>query len=910
MSALRSISFLVIFIALLGAGIWFVLHEAESPTSESFAPLGDEESPRSSVAAPALESLAVPSSIEKDDASERWKAMWSGPGVLRGRVLGLEGKPASEAVVQLVPGSSPKDSDDFQLAMLEAILRASRRKTRTDAEGRFEFTDLKAAAYWLDAHDDTYCPSERTKIVVDEDQPLEDVELRLVAGHALNGVVREQTGGGGVAGVLIVLDAESPLEDPLDERRVTTDAEGRFRIVGIRDGTEHDLEIKADGYTAASELPSRLTIRADRTVDVFLTRLAMLAGYVRDPFGELVAGALVAIVNGDEIESDEEGRFRFELAGRLEEPFELLGATEDLDLIGRLEVALGPGERREDVELHLARSTRIVGRVTTRDGTPIRGAEVTVRRSKGPPDPAMMRQLESLGYIAESEPPREPAELRTAVRQKLLLQRESEQVQLLEVLQAARHSALQARQLTLKEALRARTQEMIQRRDASTTEHSELELARAQERLAAVQQAVDQALAEAKLKSEQLTSRLFRDERRVETDEEGRYAVLGLRPGRYACSASAKPYLTANAPAIDLTPAGDEQTQDFALRRGATLSGRVFESSGELSTGATLWLMRESEEQRAQVAENGEYRFDEVYGGQYRLFASSDLGGVVSGIDLELAPAVDHPDRDIFLIESSQIRGHVDSITGEALAGVELKLTAYDEASRRFREATDDSGEYVFDNLWAGTYQLEVSSFNVPGSEQKYLAQQKTLTLGPQEERRVHWELEPAATFAGQVLHNGRPSDQRVYVMVMYGTSNRAAIADLATGSFRIDSLPSGKCRVFARTLDYAFMARMDLEIRPGQSYSDVLVPLEPARTVTGRAMDRAGRPLVGVTIVAEVEPDGQGKRSATTGADGRFEIGRLYSDQYRIEIAGDPDSRQSFDARQSPRSLDLRATR
>jgi Carboxypeptidase regulatory-like domain len=100
----------------------------------------------------------------------------------------------------------------------------------------------------------------------------------------------------------------------------------------------------------------------------------------------------------------------------------------------------------------------------------------------------------------------------------------------------------------------------------------------------------------------------------------------------------------------------------------------------------------------------------------------------------------------------------------------------------------------------------------------------------------------------------------------MTDADGRFTIPELAAGALRLDILPPEGAKLKPKVPS-------ELAIEPGRTI-DVAIALEgPSRqrTVTGRAVDREGRPIAGAVVFQS--GDSPTRTEATTGADGRFTL-------------------------------------
>jgi murein DD-endopeptidase MepM/ murein hydrolase activator NlpD len=200
--------------------------------------------------------------------------------VLRGEVIGPDGGVAAGAIVRVVAGPT------------------ARRSTVTDAHGRFALPRVAAGEYTLAI---TAADAPELRMMATTDRT---AEVRLAQGGSIEVDLRDAHTGAGIAAVRV--DAAGPGGKTA---AATTDAAGRAMLRGLIPGS-WTVRARAAGYVGATET---VAVRAERgaaaTARLELARGAVLAGVVRDRYGERIAGARVSI--GDAATTtDALGRFR------------------------------------------------------------------------------------------------------------------------------------------------------------------------------------------------------------------------------------------------------------------------------------------------------------------------------------------------------------------------------------------------------------------------------------------------------------------------------------------------------------------------------------------------------------------------------------------------------------------------
>ncbi len=177
-------------------------------------------------------------------------------GVLAGRVLHADGRPATAFALQLV-----------RLRRAEPV----RTLSIVDPEGRWEVRGLGAGAWELQALAADSGPSERVRVELPASPGARvEKELRLRAGRRLVGVVRDGSSRAAVAGAHVAIEASPGEESVLVRTGAFTTPDGRFELEGLPDAPV-SISVEADHYNRRI-----VTLARGRTeVEVALRPLAM-----------------------------------------------------------------------------------------------------------------------------------------------------------------------------------------------------------------------------------------------------------------------------------------------------------------------------------------------------------------------------------------------------------------------------------------------------------------------------------------------------------------------------------------------------------------------------------------------------------------------------------------------------------
>ncbi len=312
---------------------------------------------------------------------------------------------------------------------------------------------------------------------------------------------------------------------------------------------------------------------------------------------------------------------------------------------------------------------------------------------------------------------------------------------------------------------------------------------------------------------------------------DGRYAMRGLSPQRYTLTADDERFVSWSHP-LTLV-AGQPESQDVALVRGAALSGRVVDEQGAPIEGARLRLTRSGEnvfqafvrslqgEGAARSGRDGTFRATRLAPGErQRLDVQHDDFEERTIAGVSLAPGGVRSGLTIVMRRGLSIRGTVKDENGRPLAGAEVTLS---------RARTLRAGR--------GGAQLSLVG---PGSE-------------------VRRESGPDGSFA---------------------------FRGLSAGNYSIAARRSGFARASVDPVGVS-------ETRPAEPLELVL---RPGASITGYVRDRSGNGSPGWSLAARPAGGGGGpafgpgsiRTEEPTGADGLFVLEGLTSGEaYDLQVMG-----------------------
>lgn len=377
MSNLRPLLLGLSFVVLLGVLVWLVFGEANPPSPGIVAPTslslesgpetGELDGPNSS---PGIGEgrLQVATGIDEPRPAAAPRI-----GVLSGRVLSDgSGSPLVGALVTI----TRRKNGEFQIP--DARERDSRElleRVETDGEGRFQVSVPTAVPLDVEARADEHATARRDHLFAGD-----DVELRLTAAAALEGVLSRAPDGAPVVGA-VVLGRDGRRTE---QCRVITDDTGRFVVEDLQPGL---LTVEITPRDAAAPPSKRLDLQAgQRTrLDLVLEPGVRIHGVVSDPEGQPIAGAEVGLGSSLQrsVTTDLHGWYEmYGLGGAMRRDLGSLRAR--ADGFGGEQKRLGDAELLEDtrIDFELRKGRVATGRVLDPDGEPLEGVYVAGVGSK------------------------------------------------------------------------------------------------------------------------------------------------------------------------------------------------------------------------------------------------------------------------------------------------------------------------------------------------------------------------------------------------------------------------------------------------------------------------------------------------------------------------------------------------
>ncbi len=376
------------------------------------------------------------------------------------------------------------------------------------------------------------------------------------------------------------------------------------------------------------------------------------------------------------------------------------------------------------------------------------------------------------------------------------------------------------------------------------------------------------------------------------TSNGGFYQFSDVEGGTYTVSISGYPAdasFDATSAEVTISSTGQTVTRNFSgsYIRTASLMGMVTVEGVGLP-GITVDVSGRDAAQTTTDA-NGQYTFTGLRAGNYTVeisgfdptdVAFSDASGAVT---IAVGESKVRSFDGVFVREST-IAGRI-SVEGNGLSGVTVSLQGMGADEEAM---TDNGGQYSFDNLRAGEYQVAISGYDT----REYGFETTSATIRVEHGKTANQPFEGimlrTASIMGQVSVEGEGLAD-VTVSLSGEGENQTTMTD-QSGQYTFTDLPAGNFQVGISgydTDDYSFeTTSRNVSLALGATAT---VPFEGILLRTSGIAGRVsvdGMGLAGVTVTL-TDGDLDEAMTAMTDMDGQYAIAGLAAGDYTVAISG-----------------------
>jgi protocatechuate 3,4-dioxygenase beta subunit len=369
----------------------------------------------------------------------------------------------------------------------------------------------------------------------------------------------------------------------------------------------------------------------------------------------------------------------------------------------------------------------------------------------------------------------------------------------------------------------------------------------------------------------------------VQTDEEGNFAIGGLKDGQYSLTARHQGYASRHEGEVIVASERGAGVLTMVLGVAGRVMGRVTDYDGKPIEGAQVIALRDTgwrgrmqslEREVALTAKDGSYVIDTLgAGSKYR------FGVVAKGFaPVYTTASVDITEgdlqQDFNLAEGGNLEGVVtDEVTGRPIANAKVAVFVGpmnfgggggnpDDKAVADTRLTDDEGKFRFESITPGPVSSSVVRAQGYSS---VMTSQWTGNLWPAVEAGQTTEVTVTMKRGGSIrgfvrTSAGKEPIQGAQVTVM-GTGWAAMGAvwagaptaiTSADGGYELTGIVPGKYKLYSSAAGYSSdggQEGTDVELTETNLSAEKDLTMSAAGTVTGLVVDAAGEPIAGVRV-------------------------------------------------------------
>jgi len=318
----------------------------------------------------------------------------------------------------------------------------------------------------------------------------------------------------------------------------------------------------------------------------------------------------------------------------------------------------------------------------------------------------------------------------------------------------------------------------------------------------------------------------------------------------------------------------------------------------------------------AKMMDAGRFEFAGLAPGEYQLNFDGEGRQVRMSLEVPDAPEM----RVDLRLPEAGVEGVVlDEATNKPVEGADVVLRSLESAGsssgilgqflsregRSSRETTKASGEFSFERLSEGEYELVVRGVRRGDAKGKFAPSDPTRVTvsGNGVERGIIVRLQSALTLQGRVVDTSKAPVKNATILISLQQKSGEVVERAKTddkGEFEVTGLSPGLFRATATAAGFADATKSDIKLERGpQKSTPCEIVVQKGVSVSVIAYASNGAPASGARgdlYPAKGErtddPANAGKAiqnlftgEGASGSDGRIELGRYMPGEYRIEV-------------------------
>ncbi|MBA2538657.1 MAG: carboxypeptidase regulatory-like domain-containing protein [Deltaproteobacteria bacterium] len=359
----------------------------------------------------------------------------------------------------------------------------------------------------------------------------------------------------------------------------------------------------------------------------------------------------------------------------------------------------------------------------------------------------------------------------------------------------------------------------------------------------------------------------------ITTGPDGVFRVDALQAGSFRFTAHHANHAPGISEVVTHDGVASRTGIEIRLARGAAIEGRVVDVAGVAVPWARIRAAEEVagfafQRTRETTADaSGQFRIDALPRMRIDIVAATDLAtSALMKVDL----AGGDRSIELALAQNGVIAGVVVRKSGEPVEGAQVyaALEGADDVSSHLLDnnlaLADSSGAFAFHGLSAGRYQLRAKP---PGTQHDAFVLAADETHASVGDTAVRIVVPIGGSIKGKVAFaDGRAPTTFAIDLGGWDSSIPVSTRD---GTFEVASIPPRSYRFTVRGLGFTERALPAVEIVANTTVDLGTIIVEPGRSVSGRVVDTAGRPVVGATVSAGPLLWGTGSKTSTPAAFG-----------------------------------------